>query len=527
MKKLKKLLITSLMAFALWFVIPMTASAETFAGEIKNVPENSTETTFVFTFSYVQNYEVTLIAPNGEYYDVSAYAKEVRIPVPSTRNGVYSYKIFADDAEFSYEVNVINSDKIIATVGESKPTVAENVTALQIWFENGELCASWVYNGKVNITVTDPAKMNRLANEKQYTKSKIRVAIPDGTNTVEFFIVPSTDSKISGSGLTYTLEVVREIKAKMEFPLESIVNWDRVTVPVTVNGDGITMRAYVNSFTIGESSYNDGKINPVVNTELSKGEQTVDIPLVSVTNNIVVVFVDKKGNGNIYTRQYIRDMQSPTIDMKKLTVNNEIYSNGYFTEKEIAVISGTVKDEIATGMVGDISSFTIDGARVDLDENGRFTYEHNLTVIGNNDMELVATDTSGNQTRIAITIERREKQKTPVIQYILTGLVIIILVLGVIYLAIIVNAKAGNPLNKLLDRSKKSSDDDDDDDIITESPKKEETKEEKKEDKPKEPKKDKASGGQEGTKKKHGKSVAELRKEIEEREAKIKAEKRK
>lgn len=511
MNAAKKIMMACLLSVTLWISMPVVARADTFAGEIKKVPSSSTETVFVFTFSSIQDYDVTLISPTGEYYNVSASAKEVRIPVEKTNDGTYYYKIFAEDMEFSYDVNVINSDKIVATVGESKPSVSENVTALQIWFENGELVASWVYQGKVNLTVTDPSKMNRIANEKEYTKNKFRLPIPEGTETVQFFIVPSTDSKVAGSGLTYTLEVIRDIKAEIVFPQESLVNWDRVQIPVSVKEDGITMKAYVNTFTIGDSNCNDGRISPVVALELEPGTKTIDIPLVSVTNNIVIAFMDKKGNANLYSRQYIRDMQYPTIDMKKLSVNNEIYSTGYFTDKETAVITGTVKDEIATGMVGGIRSFTIDGARVELDENGRFTYEHVLTVIGNNELELVATDESGNQTKITINLERREKQKTPVVQNILTGLVIIILVLGTIYLAIIVNAKAGNPLKKLIEKYKsKSNEDDDDDDLIIESTK--DTPKTQPEPNGKDVKSDSSA------KKKHGKSVAELRKEIEEKE---------
>ena len=517
MKSLKNLLLLCFLLLGIWMGMPATASADTFAGEIKKVPENSSETIFVFSFSTVQDYEVTLISPTGEYYNVNASAKEVRIPVDGTKDGTYSYKIFAENNEFSYEVNVINSDKIVATVGESKPTVAENVTALQIWFENGELVASWVYQGKVNLTVTDPSKMNRIANEKEYTKNKFRLAIPEGTDSIQFFIVPSTDSKVAGSGLTYTMDVVREIKAEMEFPQESLVNWDRVVIPVNIRESGITVKAYVNTFTVGESNCNDGKISPVISMELDPGTKDLEIPLVSVMNNIVVAFMDKKGNANLYSRQYIRDMQSPTIDMKKLTVNNEIYSNGYYTDKETAVITGTVKDEIATGMVGSIRSFTIDGASVELDENGRFTYEHRLAVIGNNELELLATDESGNQSRIKINLERREKQKTPVIQYVLTGLVIIVLVLGVIYLIVVINAKAGNPIGKLLDKRNAKPEDDDDDDIIMDPPASKE-KEEKAPEKKETEKKEKTTQNQQTSKKKHGKSVAELRKEIEDKE---------
>lgn len=514
MNALRKTLTACLVAAAFWFLVPITAKADTFGGEIKKVPGSSTETVFVFSFSSVQDYEVTLISPTGEYYNVSASAKEVRIPVDKTQDGTYSYKIFAEDNDFSFEVNVINSDKIVATVGESKPTVAENVTALQIWFENGELVASWVYQGKVNLTVTDPSKMNRIANEKEYTKSKFRLALPEGTDSVQFFIVPSKDAKVAGSGLTYTLDVVRELKAEMTFPEESLVNWDKVVIPVSVKGEDITVKAYVNTFTVGESNCNDGKISPVISMELEPGEADLEIPLVSVMNNVVVAFMDKKGNANLYSRQYVRDMQSPTVDMKKLSVNNAVYSNGFFTEKETAIISGTVKDEIATGMVGSVASFTIDGAKVELDENGKFTYEQRIAVIGINEVELVATDASGNQTRIALNIERREKQKTPILQTILTVLVVAILILGVVYLAIVVNAKAGNPLSKLLEmRKNKSDEDDDEEDIETVSKPKEEEK------KPVPTEKDKVNGNEQPAgKKKHGKSVAELRKEIEEKE---------
>lgn len=418
-----RIVFMSVMACFMFYICGINVHAETFSGLIEDVPKTDSAATFIFDFSERQQYEVTLIDPNGDIYNQAANKNKIEIEVKDAPGGDYTYTIEAEKEEFTYNVKVTDVGKTVASVGESNPTITENVSDLQIYFSDGDLVATWKYSGKVSITVMDPSRFNYLESKYETTATEYRKKIDDNVKSIQFYIVPSVDAKVPGAGLTYTRDVVRTMDAKMDFPDFPVVNKDVVTVPITVNEDGVSLKIYNNNFTVGASNHNDDSLSTVFSDKIPKGSYEIDIPLVSIDNNIVACFVDAQGNAITYSYTYVRDMQAPLIDPAKLSLDNQAIYTNYSTVNNMVLISGTITDDIATDRVGEVARFTIDGYDVPLDNSGRFSFEHQL-VLGVNSISLVATDTSGNQSELIISVTMTEKESAPIELILFIGVVV-------------------------------------------------------------------------------------------------------
>lgn len=429
--KICKLVFPLVIAALVFVGNPIDVRAETYRSVIEDVPEIASKATFVFTFSEYQQYEITLTDPNGEVYNKSEKSGEIKIDVSDSPSGDYSYSIEAENADFTYSVNVLDVGKTIASVGESNPTITENVSNLQIYFVDSDLVATWDYTGNVSITITDPARFNNLESGYKTSATEYRREMPDNVDSVQFYIVPTVDAKVAGAGLTYTRSVIRNIDASVEFPDTPVVNEDIITVPITVKEDSVVLKIYNNNYTVGVSNHNDDALSAVFSDTVSKGSYEIDIPLVALENNLVACIIDEQGNAVTTSYKYIRDMQAPTIDPSKISLDNLAVYTDYTTTSNTVLISGTITDEIATDMLGEVERFTIAGYDVVLDNSGRFSFEHQL-VLGNNDILLVATDTSGNQTELMITVTMVEEESSPIGVYLFVGIFIVLFVILIV-----------------------------------------------------------------------------------------------
>lgn len=411
----KKFFIGMVMGFFLICFFPMTVFAKTYAGDIDNVP-SSAEVDFRFTFSVEQQYDITLIDSSGNQYRTTERGSEIVVVVNDSLGGTYDYTIIAGN-QCDYDISVVDVGKGLSEVTESKPTVTAQVTNLELILQDGELVATWNYDGKVNITVSDPSKFYQLSGVSTQ-ENEYRLEMPDNIESFVFYIVPSTDAKVPGAGLSYTKQVVREVNASVSFPSVSLLNTTTVRLPITIaDANPVRVMIYNNSFVAGESRYNDTSIKPVVDETVGAGEYEIDFPLTSTRNNIVVCFVDNLGNAQTYSYGAVRDIQSPTIDLKKLSLDNNSSYQNYSTSNDTVVIKGAVYDEIAAGMTGEIAKLEIDGYDVAIDENGRFSFEQSL-VLGVNQIKIVATDLSGNQSEFVLSVTMTEPKHTDIIVYV-------------------------------------------------------------------------------------------------------------
>lgn len=390
---------------------PIEAHAETYSGVIEDIKASSSETSFVFTFSERQLYDITIIDPKGAVYNVENESSEIRIPVEQTYKGDYSFTIDADDSDFTYSIKVIDSGKTVATVGESKPTITENVSGLDLFFENGDLVATWSYSGKVSITITDPARFKNLVSNEQTSATEYRYTIPQNVDQIQFYICPVADLRVDGAGLTYTRDVVRNIDAVVNFPDTPIVNVESIVIPLEINQNGVTVELYNDNYTVGVTNHKDKSLKPLFSETADAGSYEVEIPLVSVENNLVACIIDKQGNAVTYSYKYIRDMQAPKIETSKLSLDNTGNFENYQTTNNTVLITGTITDEITTDKLGNVASLFINGYPVDIDKNGRFSFEEQLN-LGDNTITIIATDESGNETSFDFVVKMIEEEKS-------------------------------------------------------------------------------------------------------------------
>ena len=432
MKLLKKLIglivIISTVAF-----FPIYAEAKEFTGTVKSVPASDSEVSFVFSFNLKQQYDITITDPSGNQFNTKEDASEITIVLDETEAGNYNYVINANNEDFTYSVKAIQSGKTVASVGDSKPVISENVTDLKIWFEDGDLVATWNFSGKVKITVTDPARFNNLESNLVTSDNSYRKAIPDNVDSVQFYIVPATDSKISGSGLTYTREVVRKIAGRVDFPNTPIVNEASVKLPIGVDTGGLELRIYDSGYVPGHSHHNDTSIPPVLSQKVDIGNYEIEVPLVSTDNTIVVMFIDENDNAVTKSYSYTRDMVAPTIDPKMLSLDNKAVYTDYTTTNNEVLISGVVKDEIASNVVGYVSKFYINDTQVEIDNGGRFSHSQFLT-LGVNEITLKAVDASGLESEFTINVTMVEEKKSSASKYIVFGVGAVLILLIAFFL---------------------------------------------------------------------------------------------
>ena len=392
------------------FAKPIEAYAETYTGVIESINESSSETAFVFSFSERQLYDITLIDPHGGVFNVENESSEVKIPVEKTYKGDYSFSIEADDPDFSYSIKVVDSGKTVATVGESKPTITENVSGLDLFFEDGDLVATWSYSGKVSITITDPARFKNLVSNEQTSATEYRYKVPNNVDQIQFYICPVADLRVAGAGLTYTRDVVRNIGATVNFPDTPIVNVETFVIPIDIEQNGVTVEMYNDNYTKGVTNHKDKSLKPLFSEKTNAGSYEVEIPLVGVENNLVACIIDKQGNAVTYSYQYIRDMQAPKIETSKLSLDNTGGYLDYQTSNNTVLITGSITDEITTDKLGNVASLFINGYPVDIDKNGRFSFEEQLS-LGNNTITIIAADESGNESSFDFVVKMVEEEK--------------------------------------------------------------------------------------------------------------------
>lgn len=385
-----------LLVITMFLVLPLT----TYAAEKEmnvTLSEGYTQANFYFSFESEQDYNVIIIDPNGDVKSSNVIkGTDGSISVSGIIPGNYQVKISAsDDIAFSESprVEMVKGDIQTEKKGINVSSVVSN---LKVWFEDGKLFASWDNTniGKVNIQIINPITMEMIANSS-VDGTSYSTPIAKDIEMVNFFIVPSSSSKIKGAGETYSIKVVRNIPGEVYFPQETLFNKDIYSFEVNLYGN-TTIRVCEN----GKEQYN--------NSFPEEGTYSIKIPLNDAENNIEVEVIDSKGNLNRYKTKILKDIVAPLFTINSI---NEITK-----EKSISIL----------GKVTEVNEVYINGYPVEVSNNGQFSYEYELEV-GDNKINITATDKAGNMVENNYIVTRTEVSYIPL--YI-AGVIVLIGCIG-------------------------------------------------------------------------------------------------
>lgn len=361
--------------------------------------KESGEAVFYFDFEEVQEYEIEITSPDGSVTnktieDISGY-----VTLTDVKTGNYKIMIYAENP-INVKSRVELKSTPSATVGDSGVTVSSSLTNLKLYFMDGKLVVTWDDTGigKVNISVTNPKTMQKIANDS-VTGTQYILPIDESIENIEVYIVPASSSRIDGAGVSYTLDVVRHLPVSVEFPDLTITNKERIPVTVIAEAD-MSMVVKNNEINVYEDKY-------------TAGTYEVEIPVDSILNNLDFIFTDEKGNINTFTYSIEKDLVAPTIKL------NAEY-DGMSTKSDIVEIKGQASE---------CKSVFINGVEVLLDDYGKFAYEYEL-IDGENNIRISATDEAGNEGVNEIKIAKLLPQKKSYTGLILTVVFVILAVIG-------------------------------------------------------------------------------------------------
>lgn len=408
-------IILGIIVFALVGLFPIRANAE----QIKkmSIPFNKEYKVVNFSFSFEdeQFHRIIITAPNGSQVSKDATEKVISVSVYDVVVGTYEIEIYAENA-ISVSTTVEGVTGTITDVGESNISVTSVISGLKKYFIDGDLCLEWDDTGlgSMNIKITNPATMQVIASDT-VKENFYRCPIDSKVDNVEIYIVPSSEARIFGAGITYTIPVVREIDGSIIVPDYSLTNEETVSFDATVKVP-MTIKITENGDTVSDLEY-------------GPGDYEITIPLNGINNDIIVTLIEKKTNNQAtYNFNMIKDMVAPTLSFEK-SYDNLITTNESFT------LSGVMKS-------GDI--LYVNNFVVDVEENGKFSYEVPL-VIGENTIAVCAADNAGNEFPVVFKVTRRESKKSNTALVILLGGVCIFAVLIILVIVKIVTMKRKKP----------------------------------------------------------------------------------
>lgn len=424
---MKKLLLTIFSVIFMEFILfsPLIVRAEEVNTSIF-LNKDYQEAVFQFTFIDEQAHTIEITTPTGEIVKKESESADVIVKVPFASAGSYSVRIEAD-AEIDYDAKV-ECINVPVSESTSSVTVTSQFSNLILYFSNGNFCAVWDDNGigKVNIEVTNPSTMQKIAKET-VTGTSYSLALGSSVNEIEVYIVPSNEAKIDGAGITYTLPVVREVNGSVSIPEITLTNQEYVPIHVTLSDENMWVQINDN----GEKTYLE---------KLEKGEHTVKAPLNGVNNDLEVFIIDKNHNRISYTFSVTKDIVAPSLSLAK------IYNGTVTTDAEILV----------EGYVKNASTLLINNEEVVFDKNGSFSYSYELT-FGVNSISICAVDDAGNEAVVVTEVTREEDTSIPTAYYII-GFVILLLILLIIMTIKKTSGKAKAPAKEPKPKKNKKKD---------------------------------------------------------------------
>lgn len=408
MKRINHFLLGSLLFSAFFFPVSVQAAEKEQSVQIE---KNYGEAVFHFDFATEQEYEITITDSygNAKVCTVNTNAASVSILNPTV--GEYSILITAEEdisveskVELKNQLNITPDDKI---------SVSSVISGLHLYFADGSICGSWndTQIGSVNVTITNTKNMQILySNTVKDTAFSYELA--DTVEEIQIYLVPTNNAKTEGAGVSYTLEVVRDLPGEVQFPNQSITNQDGIDAELFLQED-LDVIVTENSSVIYEE-------------EIESGEHSLYIPLAGIDNRIEVILMDAKGNFITYPYYIERDIIAPTIKLKGEYDNTKTYG-------DTIEIKGTLTDAV-TLLCNDI--------KVNF-EQPSFTIRQELDNIGVNEIVLKALDEAGNEAVIALHITRAERNYT--------GLIIVLILLflasgGIVFFRIKRRAELNKPL---------------------------------------------------------------------------------
>ena len=341
-----------------------------------DITQRYKQVTFNFTFEEDKMYEVVITGEDGSITEKTIQGKSGSIDIYDVPVTTYHVKIIAEgDIKASAKLTCI-SEKV--TQASNTITVTSALTELQMYFSDGMLVVEWKDTGvgKVNISVTNPENMQKIANDT-VTGTRYELKLASKINNIEVYVVPTSSAKIDGAGVKYAMEVVRDVEGNVIYGETNVTNSNNYSFNVEVI-DGYSVEVEVN----GKLAYH--------NTFAEGGVYEVEIPITNTSNSIKTYIIDKKGNRKSSSVVISKDMVAPT-----LTFSNEY--NDMKTKDSRIVISGNMVDG---------NRLYVDQYEVKTDEYGRFNFACDLEV-GENIVNVSAVDEAGNENLVTFVITRK------------------------------------------------------------------------------------------------------------------------
>lgn len=403
MKALKYRFLT---VFAVTFITLFAFSLTVHAQEESNltVPlaKDYKEAIFYFEFEDEQMHHIEITAPDGSIVTKDSESETVMVRVDSASAGVYKVSITAEnDIEVTARVECVNAS--VSEVNENI-TVTSQFSGLKIYFVDGNLVVKWDDNGigKVNISVTNPETMQKLASET-IDGTIYSLPLSSTVKEIEVYVVPSSEAKIDGAGITYTVPVIRDVPGTAIMPTETLTNTNDIPFTVNLQED---MWVIIND---------NG--DQVFMEHFEAGEHTINAPLNGVNNDVVVYLCDKDNNMISYNFSITKDIVAPSLTLSEQYHGREVSS-------ETIMVSGYVKNT---------SVLLINNEEVEFDKSsGRFEYEFVLNM-GENEISVCAVDGAGNETVIISDVTRVEPKANPTLIFFgICAVLIVVLFIAVI-----------------------------------------------------------------------------------------------
>ena len=403
MKKLK----LSFPVLCLFFLLsfPLIVLAEERKELVMPLAKDYQEANFTFEFQDSQLHKIKITTPSGGVVEKESEAESVLMTVNDASSGNYIVEITAEN-EIKVDVRV---ECISGTVTETPdlPSVEKQFSNLSINFLDGNLVVTWADNGigKVNISVTNPKSMQKLTSEV-VDGTEFTYELSSDIDEVEVFLVPATEAKIDGAGVTYTVPVVRSVAGELEVPESGITNAQAFPVSVSIR-EPMTLKVVDN----GDIIYN----------EKIKESGTFNVTLPGVNNKITVYLIDEKGNGISKSFDITKDVIAPTLTLASNYDGATVKSN-----VEKIQIKGTVKNA---------QTLYINNEVVEIGADGTFEQELSLG-FGENEIIVCAVDEAGNEAMNTVIISRLQGggNKGNIIKLVAIGVVILFVILIVFLL---------------------------------------------------------------------------------------------
>lgn len=357
---------------------------------------------FYFEFGTEQNYDVTITLPNAETVNQPISGSSGTITISDAMAGNYAIYITAEgDISVNARVELNNNKSTV--LAESGVTISSSITGLMLYFVDGNIGGRWSDTGlgKINVTVTNPKNMQILHNVS-VDGDKFLLDISDNIQEIEVYLVPASNAKIKGAGVSYTLPVVRELDADIILPDRELTNRDTAIITAVLGND----------YTV---EITDNK-NTVYKEDLPAGEHEIEFPLNAMDNTIKVYVSDPQKNTVTYTCNMKKDIIAPTLRLL------DSYDGMRTRNDEITVV----------GTVADADILYLNGKEIDIPQGGKFSIPCTLENVGTNRIVICAMDIAGNENTIIFNVER--KKPLPITLLLICTVVPAVLILIVVLL---------------------------------------------------------------------------------------------